>query len=265
MRAEMKSNNKHDNDTLDYEEIEKFEVLTLAPGIVDAVIAAGFQFFFIVLIGVFRPPIFRVIETNFMFTIALFCLFIIPILLISIIDIVNNYKIIKNKNKEKKIEDYRFISALSFYIIPLLFLIYLPSNILEFYLWIITAFALYLGFGKFPLIKYSIEVFHLPNKNLYFNRKVIRNIIPSMYSLSMTMWIILFVICLRIYPIPFLLLIFCIKYIIQRKYFHDLSSEEFYENWYRAERFLKKWLEYELIIISFIVGIFYALALLDYY
>lgn len=167
------------------------------------------------------------------------CLFIIPILLISIIDLVNNYKKIKKKDKETVFKDYRLISALSFYIIPILFLIYLPTNTLEFYLWMITALALYIGFGKFPLIKYSIELFHFPSNHLYFNKKVVRNIIPSVFCLGITMWIILLAISLSIYPIPFLL-IFNIKYIVQRKYFHNFSPENFYENWYRAERFLKK-------------------------
>jgi hypothetical protein len=79
-----------------------------------------------------------------------------------------------------------------------------------------------------------------------------------------TIHMVLLAISLRIYPIPFLL-IFYIKYIIQKKYFHDLLSKDFYENWYRAQRFLMRCFYIESTTIAIIIAILIAFTLRGYY
>lgn len=246
---------------LEEEEIKKFKELTLNPGVLDAIIALGIQFFFILIIIVIPPPIFSIIRNNNYLTIIYFSLLIYPILIILLIDLINNYKKIKSKGSDKKLKDFKLISAISFYTIPILFLTYLPTTTLELILWIITAFGLYIGFGRerIPLIRYSINLFHFPCNELYFNKKVVRIIIPSVYCLNITLWIVLLAISLRIYPIP-LLLIYYIKYIIQRKYFPDLVSEDFYENWDKSERLLINIFKIEIVVLAIVTGILVGLA-----
>lgn len=246
---------------LEEKEFKKFKELTLNPGAIDAMIALGIQFFFILIITIITPPIFRIIRNNDHLIIIYFFILIFPILIILLIDLVRNYKKIKSKRRDKKIKDFKLISAISFYTIPILFLIYLPTTTLELILWIITAFGLYVGFGRerFPLIRYSIDLFHFPCNELYFNKKVVRNIIPSVYCLNITLWIVLLAIALRIYPIP-LLLIYYIKYIVQKKYFPDLLSEDFYENWDKSERLLFNIFKIEIVVLAIVTGILIGLA-----
>jgi len=149
------------NLNLDKEQIKDFKELTVNPGIVDATVATVIQFFFILIITFIHPPIFSLISNNSVLIIPFISLLILPILIIMVIDFVNNYKKIKEKKKEDIKRDLKLISAISFYTVPILFIIYFPSTILELIFWTITAFGLYVGFGKdrFPLIKYSIELY----------------------------------------------------------------------------------------------------------
>ena len=158
----------------------------------------------------------------------------------------------------------KVFSSLAFHDVPLILAIYFPTTIWELFLWSLTIFGLYVGFGKerAPLIRYGIDVYRLERLRARASEKTVRNVVSSFFCLIISILIIFPVASYRVYPVPFLL-VFYFKYFFQRVYFNDYDSQKFYENWQRAENKLSKMCSWIIPISLFSSIIPIAIASID--
>lgn len=156
------------------------------------------------------------------------------------------------------IKNIKLISSMVFLLIPSILLAYLPTNILEWFLWGITIFCLYVWFGKecCPLIKYYNAMYRFQVKQELATKRDVKLSVSSFFSLVIAFVLVSATIALHIYPPPFLLVYF-IKYIFELRYFNDFSDDIFYKKWKEAER--RSLHVIKIFMLTFLVAIAIAL------
>ncbi len=238
------------------ENTEKDQKIDLDFAVYDNTIAILFLFFLFILFLAFPPKIFSIMieslggSLSFILSVILI---ILPIIIVILIEILLH---IHEKRKGDKSEfSIKSISFTAFYAIPLFFLVYFPTTIIECIFWIITIVGIYIGFGKehFPLVKYGIHMPQLERTKDITNENNAINILTSIHSLNLCTWIILVIITFNVYPVPFLL-IFYIKYYFKKKYFSD-SSVKLYKKWKLFEESIMKFLYIFVFILVIVLAV----------
>ena len=233
-----------DSMKLNVDEIEKRE-LSLSYGTSDVLISFAFGTFFSLIIVIIGSTSTDFLIEKFGKDILFFLIIMFIIVpygvMIAIQLILAAKEHFYKYSYEKYEKGMKVFSSLTFHDVPFILAIYFPTTIWELFLWSLTIFGLYVGFGKerAPLIRYGIDVYRLERLRAHASIKTVRNVVTSFCCLIISLFIIIPIASYRVYPVPFLL-VFYFKYFFQRVYFNDYNSQKFYENWQNAENKLYK-------------------------
>ena len=124
-----------------------------------------------------------------------------------------------NRNRDEE-KGNKMISLFTYYSIPLIFILYIPLNMIELIMWIVPLFGLYIGFWKerFPLIRYSIDLYKVERYKDKATKKSKMNASTCLDSLIFTSLMFLLTAAAEVYPTPVLLL-FYLKYYFRKKFY----------------------------------------------
>ena len=181
-----------------------------------------------------------------------FIILIGPIIFITCLEI-GLFLYNRNRDEEK---GNKMISLFTYYSIPLIFILYIPLNMIELIMWIVPLFGLYIGFWKerFPLIRYSIDLYKVERYRDKATKKSKMNAFTSQYSLIFCLLMFLIMAASKIYPIPFLFL-FYLKYYFRRKFFDNKEEIPFAKKMDEFGKWVLKILDVFGIISAIIIGI----------
>ncbi|MGQ4876507.1 MAG: hypothetical protein ACP6IY_20780 [Promethearchaeia archaeon] len=221
----MKNKNMLNSEKLDKEKLYSRD---LPIGIGENIFFSLLLFFYIYIFNYITPPISLLIpflQNQFNFYMVFY---FIPLISITVVEVIFYFQ---KRKKRNEIKGNKLLPIFTYYLIPMNFILYIPLNFIELILWMITFIGLYIGFYKerFPLIKYSIDLYHIELYRINSSKASLKNAIVSLDCIFISIWIFLILVSFKIYPIPALLL-FYLKYYLIRRYFKFDDDNIFYES-----------------------------------
>jgi len=228
--------------------------------IMDWVCSIGLYMAYVLSEQVYEPPqvLFLLsVITIVGYIILCFMIVVLPMVIFTIIEKIR-------AKKYKKDGNYSIINT-SIGLLPWLFIIGFPMDIFQLVAFIITILVVYVGvYERFPIIKMNLKFRKLDKLGYDSSKELFSYVVVSTITLYMAEMVYIFASSLKIYPVPFLILIEA-RYFIKKLVFPDrlldLDTENEEDKEKYNKEFYRRWTLWKNISVYLLWGIpFYGTA-----